>query len=196
MKIVNKEDFYKLPTGTLFANYQPIIFEGLFIKGINLYDDEGLPYDFIQESLLGNLDCSGSTEQDEILFKAEKEGLSFKLDFDNSTREGFYDSEDLYAIYEKHDVQQFVSKLSTCLDLLTPPQGDKKYKMDNKITIEEAEVFVSMNIPIAIKSKRTKKLVPVFTSYRAREVLINELAKDICNTFVLKNQSPPTKGKN
>ena len=118
MRIVNKQEFYKLPEGTLFANYEPIIFNGLCIKYQNMYNDKNEPIDYIYESLLGNVDCESTEHFADILLKAEENGNSFKLDFDCGERDGCYEAEELFAIYEKEDMVEFIRKLNFCKSIL------------------------------------------------------------------------------
>ncbi|AGO48283.1 hypothetical protein Phi17:1_gp7 [Cellulophaga phage phi17:1] len=118
MRIVNKQEFYKLPKGTLFAKYEPIIFDGLCIKYQNTYNHKNEPIDYVYESLLGNVDCESSEHFGDILFEAEENGNSFKLDFDCIERDGCYDDEELFAVYEKEDVVKFIRKLNFCKSIL------------------------------------------------------------------------------
>ena len=119
MRIVNKQEFYQLPEGTLFAYYEPIIFDDLCIKYQNLYNEKNEPIDFLYECLLGNVDSQGSDDYANILIKAQKDKSSFKLDFDCGERDGLYQDDALYAIYEKDDIVDFIRKLNFCKSILT-----------------------------------------------------------------------------
>lgn len=118
MRIVNKQEFYKLPEGTLFAKYKPIIFDDLCIKYQNMYNHKKEPIDYVYESLLGNVDCESSGDVTDILLEAEEKGNSFKLDFDCGERDGLYEDDALFAIYEKEDVVEFIRKLNFCKSIL------------------------------------------------------------------------------
>ena len=70
MKIVNKTEFYALPEGTLYSDYEPCIFTSLKVKGSTLYSEEK-PTDFIYESLIGNIDAESSSHFVDMLDDAE-----------------------------------------------------------------------------------------------------------------------------
>ena len=117
MKIVDKAEFYALPEGTLYSDYEPFIFSGLKIKQRTIYS-EGKPIDFAYECLIGNVESDSSNQFFDILYKAKKENASFKLDFDCCERDGLYDENQMFAVYEKEDLDGLISKLnsirSTC----------------------------------------------------------------------------------
>lgn len=109
MRIVDKKEFLTLPEGTVYSGYQPCVFDGLFIKG------ETWDNDFLENNLIAELDCSGSDERFDILSKVENTGESFKLDFDCYGREGLFDDEMKYAVYEKEDVEGLIKTLQESL---------------------------------------------------------------------------------
>lgn len=117
MKIVNKSEFYQLPAGTLYCNYKPCIFYDLHVKGDTIYDEDKNPVDFIYESLVGNIKADSSDEFFTILNNVEAFGNSIELDFDCSERDGLYEDEQLFAIYEQKDIDGFIEKLKTCKGL-------------------------------------------------------------------------------
>ncbi len=117
MRIVSKQEFYKLPAGTLYSNYIPCIFEGLKIKGDTICHD-GEPSDFFYEDLIGNVDVESSEEFCNILEKAVKDKTEFALDFDCGERDGLYDDEDMYAVYNPEEILELSNKIAKCLDLL------------------------------------------------------------------------------
>lgn len=110
MRIVGKKEFYNLPSGTIFSKYQPIVFTGLFVKGNTLYSGDD-PIDYIELSLIGNVEANDSGQLSDILFSAQEEKKSFKLDFDAYERDGLYEEEALYAVYEKEDINQLINTL-------------------------------------------------------------------------------------
>lgn len=110
MKIVNKQEFYKLPEGTIYSNYEPCVFDGLKIKQSTIYDGDK-PIDFFFENLIGNIDAKDSVQLVDVLIEAEENKTSIKLDFNCCERDGLYDENALYAIYEPGDIEKLVSKL-------------------------------------------------------------------------------------
>lgn len=118
MRIVNKDEFYSLPDGTVYAEYDPIVFEGLYIKLKTLKDINNNPIDYYYIHLLGNIDAQSSSDEADIMIEAEETGKSFKLDFECVSKDGMYESEGLFAIYEKEDIEKFINSLQTCLKKL------------------------------------------------------------------------------
>ena len=112
MKIVNKMEFYALPKGTLYSDYSPYIFNDLKVKQSTIYD-ESKPIDFIYESLIGNIDADSSGHFVDMLDDAEKNKNSLPMDFECSERDGLFEEEQLFAIYEKNDLEDFIKKLKS-----------------------------------------------------------------------------------
>ena len=112
MKIVNKIEFYTLPEGTLYSDYEPCIFTSLKVKKSTLYS-ENKPIDFIYESLIGNIDAESSNHFVNMLYDAEEKKTSLPLDFECEERDGLYEDSQLFAIYEKQDLENFIQKLQS-----------------------------------------------------------------------------------
>lgn len=109
MKIVKLEHFLALPPGTLFAKYVPCVFEELTIKG------ETLPAtnDFCYQDII-SVDAGACGDSADILFLAE-EGESVSLDLNCQGRDGCFEPEQLFAVYERHDVYQLIARLQQAL---------------------------------------------------------------------------------
>lgn len=105
MRIINLSEFKNLPQGTIYSGYEPQAFKGLFVKGA--VGD----YDYFEESLIGNIDCCSSTEFFELLDLAEITGASLKLDFDCFGRNGLFNNDQLYAVYEIADLKGLIKIL-------------------------------------------------------------------------------------
>jgi hypothetical protein len=113
MKIVNKQEFYKLPNGTLYSEYEPCIFSGLKIKNDTFYNGSK-PFDFVYEELIGNVDADGSYDRDDILIRCQNDKSEFDLDFDCSSRDGTYKDDALYAVYDSREIIALSDKISGC----------------------------------------------------------------------------------
>lgn len=105
MKIVNRIEFLKLPSGTMYSLYSPIVFDGLYVKFDSINSTVGEKYiDFLNISLTDSIDSM------EELEKMEK-GISIGMDFDCIGRNGLYDLDQKYAVWEKKDVQGLMDVL-------------------------------------------------------------------------------------
>jgi hypothetical protein len=110
MKIVNLETFRKMPPNTLFAKYEPCVFEELEIKG------ETWEHDFLVSSSISSaIQCSGSAEFSELLDRAEKTGESLAMDFESEGRDGCFEKDQLFAVWEDADVLALIERLKRCL---------------------------------------------------------------------------------
>lgn len=108
MKIVDLKTFRALPEGTLYSKYKPISFDGLMIKG------ETWESDFLYQDLVGNLDAESSEKFHKQCEKAEA-GISVSLDFHVMGRDGLFDEDQLFAVYEKDDLAGLIARLKECV---------------------------------------------------------------------------------
>ena len=108
MKIYKYKEFKKLPIGTLFSYYKHCSFRDIFIKESSKdYGD----IDFMYSSIVGAIEDESS---EDFVDKCEKmeNGESVSVDFDSVEREGLFDEEQLYAVYEKEDVEKLIDRLN------------------------------------------------------------------------------------
>ncbi len=118
MRILNKQEFLKLPLGTIFHHYGPAYghFEILSIKGENII----WPGQTIQNAdfflkLIPEVDCNDAGELIDIIDDSINKGTSFKLDFEVEQRECLYKEDQLYAVWEKDDIEGLIKVLQNSL---------------------------------------------------------------------------------
>jgi hypothetical protein len=104
LKIVNRVEFLKLPSGIVYSNYQPHVFDGLFIK------DDSLPNDFFTQNLIAEIENEDTEDYFKKLDSCMK-GESVRLDFNVSSRDGCFDEEQMFAIYEEQDLFGLIEAL-------------------------------------------------------------------------------------
>ena len=117
MKILTRKQFMKEPEGTLFSYYKPCYFEGLHAKDTGYEKDNP---DFSMSDFIGAVKSDSSNDLFEKCDRMEL-GESFPVDFEFSGREGLFDEELLYAVYDKEDVRKLIARLQAMLTL----QGEK-----------------------------------------------------------------------
>lgn len=111
MKIVDRKAFLALPENTLFSKYEPCSFEELTIKGESwLHCD-----DFLTQGVVDAIECSGPHEWADKLFDSQENGTSMKMDFDCQGRDGCFDADQLFAVWELQDVEALIARLQLCL---------------------------------------------------------------------------------
>ena len=87
MKILNFEEFIKMPEGTIFSEYEPCIVGGLWRKGENLPEHDGIISDFWKTPILAEC-CNGN--HPEVT--------------DCQERWATYDYDEQFAVYEDEDL--------------------------------------------------------------------------------------------
>lgn len=115
MKIVNRQQFLDLPSGTLFREYEPCFFGQLSVKGETLRGrlQDGTCTDDFSVMHLDSVDAKGEHESIQALYDAAEKGTSFNFDYDGWMRNG-WDLESngkMYAVYEQGDVRRLVEVL-------------------------------------------------------------------------------------
>lgn len=112
MKIVNRVEFLKQPSGTLFSNYREGTLGDICIK-----ENTREPNDFLVQYINDSIQCINGDEYSSILADAEKNGASVKMDFECTSRDGLYDDDStLYAVWEQEDVKALIARLSQLVD--------------------------------------------------------------------------------
>lgn len=108
MRIVNRKEFLKMPAGTVFSKYVPCAFDGLQIKVSEPGDYGNADFDF--DELIGALECVVGDEYGDNCEEMEK-GASLPVDFEYTGRDGLFEDEQLFGIYEREDVEKLISRL-------------------------------------------------------------------------------------
>ncbi len=109
MKIVDLATFRALPAGTLFSKYEPFFFGPLCIKG------ETWEYDFLVQDIADAIECTGSNDFGNKLDEAQITGASLTMDFDCQGRDGCFDKGQLFAVWERVDVESLIARLQETL---------------------------------------------------------------------------------
>jgi len=111
MKIVNLKQFLALPDETLYAKYRPCYMEAMEIKVTNCGER-----DFLSQSIADAIDCTDSGDFADKLDDAAEDGISLAMDFNSCTRDGCFEDGQLFAIYERADIQAMIERLQVCLE--------------------------------------------------------------------------------
>jgi len=111
MKIVDFKEFLALPAGTVYMKYEPCVFEDLCVK-----EDSLKNRDFLYSNITYDIDCNGSDDFFAKLFEAEENKQSLKTDFNMVGRDGCFKDDQLFAVYEKEDVERLIAKLNDSLN--------------------------------------------------------------------------------
>lgn len=107
-KIVTREQFLELPTGTIAMEFDPMVVGHPFVSGGKIETN-----DYVYQEL-----CeikSDSTEHAiEIVEDAIENGTSFEFDFDCWARDGGF-RDCMFIVYERKDVEALIARLNGAL---------------------------------------------------------------------------------
>jgi len=108
MKIVDRKTFLAMPENTVFSKFKPCIFEQVCIKE-NTFEDDFYFYSISSDAI----DADGDDFSDKLMVNPL--GTSLKMDFDVLSRDGCFDENQLFAVWEKQDIKDLISKLEKCI---------------------------------------------------------------------------------
>jgi len=112
MRIVNLVTFLAMRPGTVFSKYEPCVFGELMVK----HDSSGSTCDFYCSSLTTEVDSSELGEMVDLLETSEQTGSSVPLHFNTVCRDGLYEQNQLFAVWEQSDVVGLIDRLQKALD--------------------------------------------------------------------------------
>lgn len=119
MKIVTTDEFMTYPKDTVYHEYGAIgQFGPLSIKGVTLQHD-GENADWYFKELYGDLDIDDWNDEHEKYDQLKSNGEEFAFDFEIVSRDGMFDVDRMYAVYDVADIARLISKLSDGIKCIT-----------------------------------------------------------------------------
>lgn len=106
MRIVHRKTFMEMPEGTVFAKFEPCVFDELCIKGESFPDN----IDFFYQPLVNSF-----AADNEDFHAAYESGASAAIDLDIQSRDGCFDYDQLFAVWERTDVEALIARLQETL---------------------------------------------------------------------------------
>ena len=105
MKIVNRPQFMELPPGTLYRKFiTEFAFEELEVKFESLPSEKNPEYGDFVCMPLSDIDWNGPNGMFDRLEDMMEKGASYPLDLDCAGRDGCFEREAMFLVYEKDDV--------------------------------------------------------------------------------------------
>ena len=104
-KIVDKKTFLSLPENTLYRECEPCILGDLSIKLDTMGDNDF----YVQE-----LDALNVDDDDGMIAMFEAGDVTFDLEY--AGRNGAYENDQQYLVYEDDDVKQLIARLLECIN--------------------------------------------------------------------------------
>lgn len=103
----------EMPSGVVWSYYKPCVFHGLYVKDSDSVLVDPSP-DFSVSDLIGAVENDSSGDFMEKCERMER-GESLPVDFEYSSREGMFDDKQLFAVYEREDVEKLIDRLTKTL---------------------------------------------------------------------------------
>ncbi len=100
MRIINREEFLKMPVGTIYAKGKPLYFSGLTIRGDTVSD---VDWQTIDPAYIGGDSIVDSGAAFDALQDMLKNGASYPMQ-DAWCRDGMFDDDDIFLIFERPDL--------------------------------------------------------------------------------------------
>lgn len=113
MKIVDRKMFIAMPEGVVFAKYEPCNFGDLCIKGESITWENG--NDFYYQDINAAVDSHSCGEFADKLFESQEKGTSVGMNFHVQGRDGLFDKDQLFAVWEPEDVRALIARLEETL---------------------------------------------------------------------------------
>lgn len=108
MRIYSRQDFMTLPEGVIFAKGKPWFFGTLSVKGDTIFM-EGRAIDFGVRDLV-NIESHDSGEWSDRLEEMLENKASYPMN-DSYGRDGCFDDEDVFLVYETQDIKKLITTL-------------------------------------------------------------------------------------
>lgn len=111
MKIVDLPTFLAMPAGTIYAKYQPCIFGDIAIKDESW--EKTWWYQELSTPWFAGREDSGAWM--DTLTAIEKGEPSPPMDHLTTMRDGLYDAKQLFAVWERDDLEGLIGRLQQAL---------------------------------------------------------------------------------
>lgn len=112
MKIVSRKEFLTLPEGTLFSKCKPVVFYGFSVRG----NSENYENDFLYRDLI-TYEASDSNEFAQRFDEMLEDHASYPIE-DAYGRDGCFNDEDLFLIYEADDLDELAAVIKKAKEAL------------------------------------------------------------------------------
>lgn len=112
MRLYRRDAFLSLPPGTVYCKGEPWAFGNLQIKGESLLYGGGSG-DWVCLDPQG-IESRDSGQENDRLEEMLANGVSYPMNTD-TMRDGFFDPDDLFLVYESDDLEKLISLLDDAL---------------------------------------------------------------------------------
>lgn len=108
MRIITRDEFIPLPRGTVFSLYQSL--GNIGPPKVKECKGDWVP-DFCYSDLTDSIEYQNTDEFVKKMIEYEKSGETFRLDLTTISRDGLYDADQLFAVYDEEDIKALAIRL-------------------------------------------------------------------------------------
>jgi hypothetical protein len=109
MRIVDRKAFLSLPPNTLYCKYSSLGSYGDVCIKTGVSGRNDWYYSELTGWVVG---VENSQEYFNTMQLAEKEGKEFRFDLNIEARDGLYEEDEMFAVFDKEDISRMINKLN------------------------------------------------------------------------------------
>lgn len=108
MRIINRKAFLELPSGIVYCKYTSLgCFGDICIKGNSTGYDDWWYLNIVN----GWEGCDGSADFHNLMSDAEGGAIDIRNDLECDSRDGLFEEDQLFCVYDATDIQDLINKL-------------------------------------------------------------------------------------
>lgn len=120
MRIVDRKEFLALPSGTIYAKFGAQPKDGSYLNlthgEVAIKGDTSAGVDWwVQDLFPWFAESSGSDDYHETLERMLLHGAEAKPDYDCESRDGYFDEDQLFVIWDREDAERLIARLQRAL---------------------------------------------------------------------------------
>lgn len=112
MKLVNRDTFLTLPSGTVYAKYENCVFDDISIKLRTISSND---WEYISLDTVSFIDSDDSNNLYSELSDMQVGDSIGSINMDSSYRDGLFEEQQLFMVYSKNDVKKIIDLLKKTL---------------------------------------------------------------------------------
>ena len=118
MQLVDRKTFLSLPSGTVYAKYEPCICQEICIKHDTISDND---WRYAALDTISFIDAESSTESvDKILAMKNGDSIKTNIDVNATFRDGLFDKDQQFMVYSQDEIKDLIALLTKTLDMNGP----------------------------------------------------------------------------
>jgi hypothetical protein len=112
---MNRGEFIKLPCA-LYGIYRDSYIDNISIKGRSIIFKNGEGNDFLSCPLSDSVKCQNEGDLSDKYKDAKEKDISLEINWELFSRDGLFEYNDLYAVFEKGDIEKLIKTLKEVVE--------------------------------------------------------------------------------